>query len=311
MLRFAMSLAQRFKSLATVQQYISLVKGTHRRTYGRELMDGAPAVLYTDAIKGLMDVFPVKVQQRVGILPQHITSMKLRLPWFSPSIINYTVLIETAYCLLARSIELTARTQKDWPTQPTRISRAHVHFEPTLHTPERVIIRITRAKQSRKNPHNLTLPITLKFDRSQPINAAFALQQLFLRDPVPAYAQSTTPLFRIPKTNQPITQRQFLDTLRQYIGKITRLPPQHIGTHSLRIGALTSAIHHQIPKEFIESFVGWSTDMTRIYNRRTIQDQLTFSDILGNAKPMETQEIDTLLRQAGLPPELATPDDDE
>jgi len=51
--------------------------------------------------------------------------------------------------------------------------------------------------------------------------------------------------------------------------------------------------------------------MTKIYNRRTIQDQLNFSDVLGKATPMETEEIDTLLRQAGLPTELADPEDDE
>jgi len=290
---------------------MSLVKGMHRRTYHRELMDGTPALLYTDAIKGLIEVFPIKIQQRVGILPQHITSMKSRLPWFSQKIINYTALIETAFCLLARSIELTARTQKDWMTQRTKITRADVTFEPTLHSPQRVIITITRAKQSRKNPHNITLPVTLKYNRSQPINAAFALQQLFLQDPVPTHTHATTPLFRVPKTNQSITQRQFLDTLRKFVGTVTQLPSKHIGTHSLRIGALTTAIHHKIPKEFIESFVGWSTDMTKVYNRRTIQDQLNFSDTLGNANPMETQEIDTLLRQAGLPLELAEPDGDE
>jgi len=60
LLRFNMSLAQRFKSLNTVEQ--SLVKSMHRVKYHRELMDGVSAFILKDTVHGRHDLFPATVR---------------------------------------------------------------------------------------------------------------------------------------------------------------------------------------------------------------------------------------------------------
>mmetsp|Transcript_15686 Transcript_15686/g.20714 ORF Transcript_15686/g.20714 Transcript_15686/m.20714 type:complete len:370 (-) Transcript_15686:489-1598(-) len=312
LLRFTMSLAQRFKSLNTVEQYLSLVKSMHRVKYHRELMDGASTFILKDVLHGLRDLFPTTVRQRVGILPQHIRLMKKKFKWYQLSVINETALIELAYCTLARSIEVTAKTIKGWPLLETKLTRADVKFEPSLQHPQRVTVFLKRAKQRRHNPYNDNNPVILAYDPTQPINAAYALQQLFLKDPVHPDAAKTTALFRMVKTGRPITQKQFLTRLRQCMNAVTQLPTQFIGTHSLRIGAISALLSNGVSAEILNSFAGYSDPKSHErYNRCAIQTQITVSNTLGQARSMESVEVNAIMQRRDIPLELITPDPGE
>mmetsp|Transcript_14695 Transcript_14695/g.19538 ORF Transcript_14695/g.19538 Transcript_14695/m.19538 type:complete len:223 (+) Transcript_14695:910-1578(+) len=135
--------------------------------------------------------------------------MKLKLSWYAINFINYAALFETSYCALTRSIELTAKTHKDWAQQDTKITRGDVYFIPSLQHLQRVLIFIKRAKQCKNNPHNDLNPVVLNYDPLAKINAAHTLQQLFHLDPTPPHTTKDTPLIRDPQSGKPITQNQF------------------------------------------------------------------------------------------------------
>uniref|UniRef100_A0A7S3JWW5 Uncharacterized protein n=1 Tax=Aureoumbra lagunensis TaxID=44058 RepID=A0A7S3JWW5_9STRA len=107
-----MSLTSRFESIATVEQTLSTVKTMHKVMYQRELMDGAPTLISQTVLKGLCDLYPARVRQRVAILPQKLYAIKQTIPWFASNLINFTALMDTCYCTVTRSIELVARTQR-------------------------------------------------------------------------------------------------------------------------------------------------------------------------------------------------------
>ena len=85
-------------------------------------------------------------------------------------------------------------------------------------------------------------------------------------DPTPPGAAATTPLFRDPASNRPLSYQRVLSITRELMAAIGEDPAQ-FGTHSYRIGGATALFAAGADETVIRTMGRWSSDVHQLYVR--------------------------------------------
>ena len=102
-------------------------------------------------------------------------------------------------------------------------------------------------------------------------------------DPTPEGCASTTPLFRNPETNMPLSYAQVLNTTRTLMEAIGEDPSQ-FGTHSYRIGGATALFAAGANETIIRTMGRWSSDLHRLYVRACFEQCVDWTRKAGSAQ---------------------------
>mmetsp|Transcript_10657 Transcript_10657/g.32052 ORF Transcript_10657/g.32052 Transcript_10657/m.32052 type:complete len:333 (+) Transcript_10657:314-1312(+) len=303
LMRFAMSLLPKFKSIPTVGQHVSMVRSRHRQRTGVDIILDHAAPRLKLCLKSLGDLFPIQRKERHPVRTQQFALWQSKVDWYGPDWLQYAVAFELAFNGLLRSIEWCSKTASGWATHPHKLSRGHVKFVPSLAAPKFCIVYVVPAKAGGTiNHYNNRNPLVLKFDSTAPVNACRALRALFLNDPVPDRLRPKTPLFRLARQRgqPPIAYKQFLAKFRQLIALDRNEVPTRYGLHSFRIGGATALLAAGCSKEQIQAMGRWSSDIYMLYARSNVPDLLKWSGLMGR-QPVHPTEVTALLLQHDLP----------
>ena len=139
-----------------------------------------------------------------------------------------------------------------------------------------------------KNMHHLggkTCPLVIG-SGGEYIDAVWEVQNLLRVDPHRAADANTTPLFRDPATNQPLSYTTIYETTRQLMVAICE-NPDHFGTHSYRIGGATALFSAGANETVIRTMGRWSSDLHRLYVRACYEQCVEWSRRAGSAQVSE------------------------
>ena len=188
---------------------------------------------------------------------------------------NIRAAIALAFQGLLRGAEITA----DGKFSPVSdLSRADIV---SLNS-ERLVLMMRPCK----NMHHLsgkTVPLIIGAG-GEYIDAVAEMRNLFDIDPVPVDRADTTPLFR---TGRSISDRKALktDVLRAWVKTLAVRngdPPEHFGTHSMRIGGATALFAAGADPTVIRTMGRWSSDCYRLYVRACFEQTLSWSRQAGS-----------------------------
>ena len=102
-------------------------------------------------------------------------------------------------------------------------------------------------------------------------------------DPHDPSLADSTPLFRDPSNNQPLSYEKvasITDTLMRAIGE----DPSQFGTHSYRIGGATALFAAGANETVIRTMGRWSSDLHRLYVRACYEQCTDWSRAAGSAQ---------------------------
>ena len=88
-------------------------------------------------------------------------------------------------------------------------------------------------------------------------------------DPTPPGTAASTPLFRDPLTNRPISYQTVLDTTRTLMASVGEDPNQ-FGTHSYRIGGATIDSGRRSGRRRCEN-IDWSAESSELVDGEMVQ----------------------------------------
>jgi hypothetical protein len=256
----------------TAWSYTCAANAWHERYYHVPFAGGMPLTRIRNTLHGMQVLRgqPVLRRKRIGVRPAHLAAgIRARLrPESSALDANYAAAFETALVALARGGEVVA-------------SRGSRSFDPRIHPTRKdvsftfdaagqlsgctifiVNIKARAAERFRRLP--VHLPI-----RGKHLSPGLALYYLCkVLDPVPASAESMTPLFRDPATNAILTVSSLRTMLRACMSAIGRDASLY-GAHSLRIGGATALAWLKAPGEHIQAAGRWHSDAYLRYLRDT------------------------------------------
>ena len=97
-----------------------------------------------------------------------------------------------------------------------------------------------------------------------------------------AERSDTTPLFRDPETNEPLSYQFMLDTIKMLMASIGENPDDY-ATHSLRISGATALFAANATDTVIRTMGRWSSDLYRLYVRACFESCRDWSRKAGSA----------------------------
>ena len=261
-MRFASALiSDRRVTVGTARNYCSAVQGWHAREHGIKLAAGLKLEKLPQMLKGLRRVFgDPEVKIRRGFAPQALRrAMDLLLDPGYPPHANIRAAIATAFQGLLRSAEFCIKDS--------------AKFNPVMHLTrhdireldgEKVIIMMTPCKNM-KHLGGKTSPLVIG-SGGEFLDAVAEIKNMLAVDPTPVGHARLTPLFRDPKSNEPLRYTPMLTMLRSLMSAIGENPDQ-FGTHSLRIGGATALFAQGADETVIRTMGRWSSDIHRLYVR--------------------------------------------
>ena len=140
---------------------------------------------------------------------------------------------------------------------------------------------------------NRKLPVRLAV-RGKYLSPGYHLYQLCEKiDPVPEAAKASTPLFRHPATNAPITVDQMRGMLRSLMDAIG-LDGSKYGAHSCRIGGATALAFLHADETTIKTLGRWKSDAYLMYVRECKSEHRRWAQSVCDAR-VDTYEADCLV----------------
>jgi hypothetical protein len=192
---------------------------------------------------------------RRGIAPQALRkAMDLLLDPAVPAHANVRAALATALQGLLRSAEFCGTTG---PLMLTRADLVDL-------TDTQMVIMMHPCK----NMHHIagkTCPLVIGAG-GQHVDAVWEVNNMLAVDPTPAGKADSTPLFRTPLTNQPLSYQYVLGITKQLMGAVGEDPSQ-FGTHSYRIGGASALFAAGANETVIRTMGRWSSDLHRLYVR--------------------------------------------
>ena len=115
------------------------------------------------------------------------------------------------------------------------------------------------------------------------IDAVAEVTNFLKVDPVDFRSLETTPLFRDPYTNRPLTYDLVLTTIRSLMASVGQDASQ-FGTHSLRIGGATALFAAGANETVIRTMGRWSSDIHQLYVRACFEQCCDWTRKSGSTK---------------------------
>ena len=114
------------------------------------------------------------------------------------------------------------------------------------------------------------------------IDAVKEVNNLLLIDPICDSAKDSTPMFRDPTTNKPLSYEFILQVIKNIMRAVGE-DPNDFGTHSLRIGGATALFAAGANETVIRTMGRWSSDIHRLYVRACFEQCCAWSAKAGSA----------------------------
>ena len=136
-----------------------------------------------------------------------------------------------------------------------------------------------------KNMHHLggkTCPLVIGAG-GEHVDAVAEVANMLRVDPTPVGYEHSTPLFRNPATDTPLSYHQVLETTRTLMFAIGEDPSQ-FGTHSYRIGGATALFAAGANETVIRTMGRWSSDLHRLYVRACFEQCVDWTRKAGSAQ---------------------------
>ena len=276
-MRFVCALVEeRGVSVESARVYFSSVQGWHAREHGIKLAGGLKLERLPQMLKGLRRIIGEQPRAvRRGIAPQMLKkAFDIMLNPANPVHANVRAALATALQGLLRSKEYTNQDRRLMLTRSDVVQ---------LDSKQMVIMM-----HPCKNMHHLggkTCPLVIG-SGGEYIDAVWEVQNLLRVDPHRAADANTTPLFRDPATNQPLSYTTIYETTRQLMVAICE-NPDHFGTHSYRIGGATALFSAGANETVIRTMGRWSSDLHRLYVRACYEQCVEWSRRAGSAQVSE------------------------
>ena len=271
-MRFVCALVEeRGVAVETARVYFSATQGWHAREHGVKLAGGLKLERLPQMLKGLKRVYGSAPRAvRRGIAPQALRrAMDMCLDRGDPAHANIRAALATALQGLLRGAEFTGVGRH----MLTRGDVTHI-------TREQMVIMMHPCK----NMHHIggkTCPLVIGGGGAF-IDAVDEVLNMLAVDPHRASEAETTPLFRVPSTNEPISYRCVLDTTKQLMRAVGE-NPDHFGVHSYRIGGATALFTAGAKETVIRTMGRWSSDMHRLYVRACYEQCINWTKRAGSA----------------------------
>ena len=261
-MRYACALLEeRHISVQSVRVYCSAVQGWHAREHGVKLAAGLKLERLPQMLKGLRRVFgDPEVKIRRGLAPQTLRlAMDKLLDPRVPAHANLRAALCVATQGLLRSAEYSIKDGKPFEPkkQPCRSDLIELN-------PDRMVLMIAPCKNMRQLTGK-TSPLVIGAG-GEYLDAVAEIYNLRRVDPIARGAESSTPMFRDPASNMPLsysTLQKWIKDLMACVGE----NPDHFSTHSARIGGATALFAAGADETVIRTMGRWSSDIHRLYVR--------------------------------------------
>jgi hypothetical protein len=260
-------------SPGSAASYFSATQGWHAREYGVKLCAGLKLERLPQMLKGLRRIIGEQPRAvRRGIAPQALRrAMDLLLDPSNPEHANIRAALAVALQGLLRSKEFCGQDDLRLVIMRSDIDELDL-----------VVKRLVLMIHPCKNMNHIggkTCPLVIG-GGGEFIDAVWEVANLLKVDPVDD--PSSTPLFRDPSTNDPISYEAVLSWTRRLMAVIGE-EPSHFGTHSYRIGGATALFAAGANETVIRTLGRWSSDLHRLYVRACFEQCQQWTSRAGSA----------------------------
>lgn len=280
---------------ATIESYVSLLKGYLSYNYDFDLLERAPRL--TRLLRAMRESGPEAGVRRVrrGLRRRHLRRMWRRLSWVrenSPTAVNEHALLAVAWQVLARGGELAPSCRR-WSVAcgPTR---ADVSFHEQKKGVRYAMVWLRPLKKRGKGVAPKVPQIIAEFDGGGS-DAYWALRRMFEWDPVPEELRASTPLFRVQGVRgefSHINVKHMRVAIRKRMRGLGYENPKHWGAHSCRIGGATDLMATgQASQLLLQAKGRWGSDIGQIYARLTRRGQIAASTLMQRASGRDLEEL--------------------
>jgi hypothetical protein len=280
-------LLMRFAVMANVQtspdtaaQYVSHVRAWHKLYVGYDLGPVADTHRLTLLMKGLKKLSKsgLKSNRKLPITLDQLLAWEAYFK-SEPSTYNtvFRAASYTAFQGLLRVSEYAVKGTAASFDPAVHLTRADIHFHPSIKDPEYAAVNLGRTKTDPDNEDRV--PVILAFDPDADVNACSALRDMILADPVPASIARFVPLFRW-QDGTAMTYAQVgkaIDKLMPRIG----VSPARYASHSFRIGGATALADAGCPDVIIQALGRWRSQCYKIYCRAAKHSVLRWGKVIG------------------------------
>ena len=258
----------------TAATYFSATQGWHAREHGVKLCAGLKLERLPQMLKGLRRIVGEEPRAiRRGIAPQMLKkAMDLCLDPAIPEHANIRAALAVALQGLLRSKEYCGFDDPRFILMRSDL----VEFGT-----ESMTIMMHPCKNMR-HIGGKTCPLLIGAG-GQYVDAVAEVRNLLEVDPVPDALKASTPLFRVPSTNKPLSYELVLGTTKQLMQAIGE-NPEHFGTHSYRIGGATALFAAGANETIIRTMGRWSSDLHRLYVRACREQCLRWTQRAGSTQ---------------------------
>ena len=273
-MRFVYALVEeRGVSAETARQYFSSVQGWHAREHGIKLAGGLKLERLPQMLKGLKRIVGEQPRAvRRGIAPQALRkAMDMLLDPNVPAHANVRAALATALQGLLRSAEFCGTKGA---LMLTRSDIAQI-------SDSQMVIMMHPCK----NMHHVggkTCPLVIGAGGKH-VDAVWEVRNMLRVDPHRAEMAATTPLFRDPDTNKPLSYEFVLGITKRLMEAIGEDPSQ-FGTHSYRIGGATALYAAGANETVIRTMGRWSSDLHRLYVRACFEQCVDWTRMAGSTQ---------------------------
>ena len=282
---------------ATIESYVSIIKGYFSTTYAFELTDKSPR------LKRLL-----RYMHNDG----DASTRKKRRGWRRRNFVKWYATLSndekksvevvcehaacaTAWHTLARGGEIAPdlKAGVQW-TPECGPSRADLKFHKGRDGSRYAILWLRPLKKRSAGPQPKVPQYITEHDGGGS-DTYTALKRYVKADPVPAQLAASTPLFRKQTARgawAPIKITDLRKTVRKMAAKIGYTDTKEWGAHSFRIGGASDlAATGEASQLLLQAKGRWSSDIGKIYARMTRRCQLAGSRLMQRAQGKDLEEI--------------------
>lgn len=260
-MRFVCALVEyRGISVRSAGQYFSTVQGVHAREHGVKLCGGLKLERLPQMLKGLRRAFgdkPRKLRRGITALMLKEGMDRVGLDPRNRLHANIRAALVVAFSGLLRSGEYTSKTGK---IDERTILRKHI----ASLSDEELILMIWPCKNMNHQGGH-TCPLIIG-SGGEFVDAVAEVRNMLAVDNTSRTLDGSTPLFRDPNTNTPITYDTINKVIKQIVESMGENPDE-FSTHSCRIGGATALFTAGASETVIRTMGRWSSDIYRLYVR--------------------------------------------
>lgn len=263
---YAQFLSRTFKSVQSIQNYLSGVKLIHILTDNPTPQFSAIDLKL--AIRGLSRLKPHAPKQALPITPDILLKLASFLDLDQPFIAVFWCMSLFAFFLMARKSNLVPNSTTSFDPNKQLCN------QDVFYNSDYLLVRLKWSKTNQFGKRAFNAPIAaLPFSPLCPLRAFLNMKRL-----VPG-GRALDPLFSLSnrgKNAVPFTYPQMQSTLKQCI-TVLGLDPSAFSSHSFRRGGATTAFRAKVPPELIQLQGDWLSDAYKNYLQFDLKDRAIVS----------------------------------